>query len=174
VVIELTVISLIAMPGGGKTTVGRQLAKRLNLTFLDIDHEIELAEACSIRELFDRQGELAFRDIESEHLFRSLKRENVLIATGGGVVLRSANRDALLEKSFPIYLRFTPEEIFRRLRHDTKRPLLQVDNPLQRLQEIFLQRDQLYQQTARLIIESGQSSVSKLVLTVLERLESRG
>ncbi len=159
------------MPGGGKTTVGRQLAKRLGLTFVDTDHEIETAANCSIRELFDRQGEEHFRDMESELLSSLLRRENLLIATGGGVVLRPENRLALREKSTPIYLRFTPEEIFRRLRHDTKRPLLQVENPLQRLQEIFVQRDPLYQQTARIVIESSQSSASKLVHVILDKLE---
>jgi shikimate kinase len=166
-------ISLIAMPGGGKTTVGRQLAKRLGLTFVDTDHEIEAAAGCSIRELFDRQGEESFRDMESELLSSLLMRENLLIATGGGVVLRPRNRLALRERSTPIYLRFMPEEIFRRLRHDTKRPLLQVENPLQRIQEIFVQRDLLYQQTARLVIESSQSSVTRLVYTILERLDEQ-
>jgi shikimate kinase len=170
VVIDLNLITLIAMPGGGKTTVGRQLAKRLGLTFIDTDHEIEAVAGCSVRELFDQQGEAAFRDIESELLTQLLARQNLLIATGGGIVLRPENRAALRVQSIPIYLRFMPEEIFRRVRHDTKRPLLQVDDPLQRLHELFAQRDPLYMQTARLVIESSQSSVQKLVHQILEKL----
>jgi shikimate kinase len=97
-----------------------------------------------------------------------------VLASGGGAVLRRANRDALHQHTHVFYLRSTPEELFRRLRHDTQRPLLQVADPLRRLRELFRERDPLYRQTAHYVIETGRPSVPALVNMVLMQLELAG
>ena len=165
---------LVGLPGSGKSTVGRQLARRLGLPFTDTDHAIEQRIGCSIREFFDREGEPAFRDIE-EAVIDELARSNAgVIATGGGAVLRPANRDHLRAGGHVIYLRSTPEELFRRLRHDTNRPLLQVADPLARLRALYDERDPLYRETAHFVIETGRPSVPTLVNMILMQLELAG
>lgn len=168
------VISLVGLPGSGKTTVGRQLARRLGLPFEDSDHVIEQRLGCSIREYFEREGEEAFRDAE-ESVIRDLTQgQPGVLATGGGAVLRPANRLALRAGSQVIYLRSTPEELFRRLRHDTHRPLLQVADPMGRLRSLYEQRDPLYRETAHFIVETGRPSVPTLVNMILMQLELAG
>ena len=162
------------MPGGGKSTVGRHLARRLSASFVDTDTAIEQRIGCSIRTFFEREGEDQFRDIESAVLAELIADAPGVIATGGGIVLRDANRKLLLERSTCVYLRSSPEELFRRLRHDTKRPLLQVADPLARLRELFRQRDPLYRQACRFIIETGRPSVPTLVNMILMQLELAG
>lgn len=167
-------IVLVGLPGSGKSTVGRQLARRLSLAFCDSDHVIEQRIGCSIRDYFDREGEAAFRDLE-EAVIRELTQGNCgVLATGGGAVLRPANRDLLRQAGQVIYLRSTPEEVFRRLRHDGKRPLLQVADPLQRLRSLYEERDPLYRETAHFVIETGRPSVSTLVNMILMQLELAG
>lgn len=167
-------IALVAMPGGGKSTVGKQLARRLGLTFVDSDHEIESRIGCSIKTFFEREGEDRFRDIESEVLDDITQRASGVVATGGGIVLRELNRERLRDRTTVIYLRSTPEELFRRLRYDSKRPLLQVADPLARLRELYANRDPLYRQTARFVIETGRPSVPTLVNMILMQLELAG
>jgi shikimate kinase len=167
-------IALVAMPGGGKSTVGKQLARRLGLTFVDSDHEIESRIGCSIKTFFEREGEDRFRDIESEVLDDITQRASGVVATGGGIVLRELNRERLRDRTTVIYLRSTPEELFRRLRYDSKRPLLQVADPLARLRELYAKRDPLYRQTARFVIETGRPSVPTLVNMILMQLELAG
>ena len=162
------------MPGGGKSTIGRNLARRLNAEFIDTDTVLECRIAGSIREFFDRHGEDKFRDLESDELDKLIAATDGVIATGGGVVLREENRLLLRNKTTCIYLRSSPEELFRRLRHDTKRPLLQVADPLARLRELFAQRDPLYCQVAHFIVETGRPSVATLVNMILMQLELAG
>ena len=167
-------IFLVGLPGSGKTTVGRQLARRLGLPFEDSDHVIEQRLGCSIREYFEREGEAAFRDIE-EAVIRELTQGHPgVLATGGGAVLRAANRQSLRDAGQVIYLRSNPEELFKRLRHDSQRPLLQVADPLGRLRGLFEERDPLYRETAHFIIETGRPSVSTLVNMILMQLELAG
>lgn len=167
-------ISLIGMPGGGKSTVGRHLARRLDAGFVDTDAVIERRIGCPIRTFFEQEGEERFRDIETAVLDELIQSTPGVIATGGGIVLRDANRDALRLRTVCIYLRSTPEELFRRLRHDSKRPLLQVADPLGRLRELFANRDPLYRQTAQFVIETGRPSVPALVNMILMQLELAG
>lgn len=170
----LRTISLVGMPGGGKSTVGRSLARQLRLPFCDSDHEVERRIGQSIRAFFEAHGEEAFRDVEQDVIAGlTLEGERVL-ATGGGAVLREANRSALRERTVVVYLRSTPEELFRRLRHDTQRPLLQVKDPLQRLRDLHRERDPLYLSTAHFIIETGRPSVPTLVNLILMQLEVAG
>jgi shikimate kinase len=169
------IISLVGMPGGGKSTVGRQMARQLGMRFVDTDTEIEARLGESIKSFFDRSGEAAFRDLESEVLAEVLTRAGeFVLATGGGIVLREANRDLLHRHSTVLYLRSTPEELFRRLRHDTQRPLLQVRDPLGKLRELYLQRNPLYRRCAHFVLETGRPSVHGLVNMALMQLELAG
>lgn len=170
----MAAIALIGMPGSGKSTVGRQLARRLNWPFIDVDAEIERELGGSIRSHFEQHGEASFRDIEQAVLARLLRDDQRVIATGGGAVLREANRQALASLAEVIYLRSSPEELMRRLRHDTHRPLLQVHDPMRRLRELYQQRDPLYRETARFVIETGRPSVKMLAGMILMQLELAG
>jgi len=162
------------MPGSGKSTVGRHIARRLALPFVDSDHVIEQRLGCSIREYFAREGEDAFRDIEQQVLAELAQGADAVVATGGGAVLREANRRALRDGGKVIYLRSAPEELYRRLRHDTQRPLLQVEDPLARLRSMHAERDPLYRETAHFQIETGRPTVPTLVNMVVMQLELAG
>ncbi len=168
------IVSLVGMPGSGKSTVGRQLARQLGLPFIDSDHEIEARIGMPIRDFFSAQGEPVFRDLEQQVVDELTQRDGIVLATGGGAVLRSANRDVLHGRSTVFYLRSTPEEIFRRLRHDTQRPLLQVTDPLRKLRELFRERDPLYRRTAHFVVEAARPSVHALLGMVLMQLELAG
>ena len=167
-------ISLVGLPGSGKSTVGRQLARRLSLPFLDSDHVIEQRIGCPIREYFEREGEDRFRDVEEHILDELTQGGDAILSTGGGSVLRPANRAHLRERTQVFYLRSTPEEVFRRLRNDRNRPLLQVADPLQRLRDLFTARDPLYREASRYVIETGRPSVATLVNMIAMQLELSG
>ena len=171
---KLIGISLIGMPGVGKSTVGRQIAKRLARTFVDTDLVFEQRTGEAIRSFFEREGEDAFRAIEQEILAELPLADGLVLATGGGAVLRAANRQVLRERSTVIYLRSSPDDLFRRLRHDTQRPLLQVADPLARLRDLYVQRDPLYRSTAHFVLETGRPSVPMLVNMILMQLELAG
>lgn len=168
-------LSLVGLPGGGKSTVGRQLAKRLKARFIDSDAVLEERIGMPIRLFFEQHGEAAFRDHE-EAVIDELTREpgcegvSLVIATGGGAVLREINRQRLKERTSVVYLRSTPDELFRRLRHDTQRPLLQVKDPMAKLRELYEQRHPLYESTAHHCIDTGRPSVSALVGMIVEQL----
>lgn len=167
-------LSLIGLPGSGKSTVGRQLARRLQVPFSDSDHIIEQRLGCSIREYFEREGEASFRDLEQAVIDELTQAPAGVLSTGGGVVLRPANRDHLHGRTHVIYLNSSPEELFRRLRHDRSRPLLQVADPLQRLRDLYAVRDPLYRETAHFSVDTGRPSVASLVNMILMQLELAG
>lgn len=168
-------ISLVGMPGCGKSTVGRHVARHLGWPCIDTDHVIEQRIGCSIRDYFEAQGEAAFRDIEQAVIDEVTQVPAQVIATGGGAVLREANRLALHSRTTVVYLRSTPEDLARRLRHDTQRPLLQgAADPVQRLRALFQERDPLYRRTAHFVIDTGRPSVHTLVNMVLMQLELAG
>lgn len=162
------------MPGSGKSTVGRQLARRLGLPFHDSDHLIEQRLGCSIREYFAREGEAAFRDVEEQVLRELAQGPSAVVATGGGAVLRAGTREALREGGKVIYLRSSPEELYRRVRHDTQRPLLQVADPMAKLRALHAERDPLYREAAHFQIETGRPSVPTLVNMIVMQLELAG
>jgi shikimate kinase len=168
------ILSLIGLPGSGKSTVGRQLSRRLQVPFSDSDHVIEQRLGCSIREYFEREGEASFRDLEQTVVDDLTKTSTGVLSTGGGVVLRPANRGHLHSRTHVIYLNSAPEELFRRLRHDKSRPLLQVADPLQRLRDLHAQRDPLYRETAHFSVDTGRPSVASLVNMILMQLELAG
>jgi len=164
-------IALVGLPGSGKSTVGRQLARRLQLPLLDSDQVIESRLGCPIREYFEREGEASFRDVEAAVLDELTQAGPGVLSTGGGAVLRLENRQRLYARSRVIYLKSTPEELFRRLRHDRNRPLLQVADPKARLRELYVVRDPLYREAAHFTIETGRPSVAMLVNMIVMQLE---
>jgi shikimate kinase len=171
----LSLTALVGLPGSGKSTVGRSVARSLDLRFIDTDAEIEKREGRSIRAIFETDGEQRFRDLEAATLADVMGAvENGVLATGGGIVLREANRQLLASGAAVFYLRSRPEALFRRLRHDQRRPLLQVDDPLQKLRDLFVQRDPLYRETAHYVIECDRPSISMLTNRVLMQIELAG
>ena len=167
-------ITLVGLPGSGKTTVGRQLARRLGLEYFDSDHVIEQRLGCSIRTYFEHEGEERFREVESAVLDELTQKTGAVISTGGGAVLRELNRRPLYERCQVVYLNSHPDELFRRLRHDVNRPLLQVNDPLARLRDLHAVRNPLYRASAHFIIETGRPSVATLVNMIVMQLELAG
>ena len=126
---------------------------------------------CPIREFFEREGEARFREIEAEVIDALTQQGPGVLSTGGGAVLRAENRQHLRSRGRVIYLKSHPEELIRRLRHDTNRPLLQVADPMAKLRELFATRDPLYRQTAHFVVETGRPSVATLVNMIVMQLE---
>jgi len=163
-------IFLVGLMGAGKTTVGRTLARRLGKTFVDCDHEIESRTGASIPTIFELEGETGFRTREEAMLHELARRSDIVLATGGGAVLRESNRRVLKERGFVVYLRAQVEDLFRRTRNDRNRPLLQNTDPRARLEALFRDRDPLYREVAALIADTGEQSVQKLVRSLEERI----
>ncbi len=167
--------SLIGLPGSGKSTIGRQLAKAWKLRFVDVDHAIEQRIGCSIREFFAAHGEAAFRDIETQVLAELLQlSERCVLSTGGGAVLRPENRQALKAHSTVFYLQALPEDIARRLRNDTTRPLMQGEDPLKRLKELQQVRGPLYLETAHYVVDAVRQCPTQLSRKICMQAELAG
>ena len=166
-------IYLVGMPGAGKTSVGRQLARRMQRSFVDADHEIEARTGVRIPLIFDIEGEQGFRDRESRVLIELGRQSNLVVATGGGAVLRPENRAALKQGGIVVYLHATPRLLFERTRLDPNRPLLQVADPMRKLEELFAERDHLYRAVADIIINSLGGSISHLVKQVERELQKQ-
>lgn len=161
---------LVGLMGAGKTTVGKLLAKHLNKQFIDSDHEIEKRTGVKVNVIFELEGEDGFRMREEAVVDELTRQQGIVLATGGGVVLRESNRLALRGRGTVIYLRANVEDLWRRTRHDRNRPLLQTENPRSRLQELLIQRDPLYLDTAHLIMDTGEQNVQKLVRQLEQQL----
>lgn len=155
-------ISLVGLPGVGKSTIGRKLAGRLEVDFVDCDTVVEAQLGEPIASYFEREGEDRFRDIEEGVLRDVTERHDAVIATGGGVVLREANRRLLQERTLCVYLEAAPQSLFARLRRSTRRPLLQVDDPEARIVELARQRDPLYREAARLVVPAARNGAATL------------
>ena len=165
--------ALVGMPGSGKSTVGRQLAHRAGVPFIDLDHWLEKTIGTTIRSFFETEGEARFRDLEAQALAEITQQPGgMVLSTGGGAVLREDNR-ATLRRGFPhvMYLRASPEEIYKRVRHSQTRPLLQVADPQERLRELHRVRDPLYREAANYVIETGRPTVNTLMNMVMMQLE---
>lgn len=150
------------------------MSQRLQWPFTDTDTLIEQRIGCTIREYFDREGEASFRDLEQAVIAEMAQVPKGVLATGGGAVLREANRRQLHEGFHVVYLRSSPEDLFRRLRHDVKRPLLQVQDPLGRLRELHAVRDPLYREVAHDIVDTGRPTIAMLVNLIVMQLELAG
>lgn len=156
--------------GAGKTTVGRQLARLRGLRFVDADHELEARTGVDIPYIFQKEGEAGFRDRE-EDIIDSLSQErDLVLATGGGVVMRPANREHLQTRGLVIYLYTEVEQQWRRTRKSRNRPLLKQDNPKKVLKELMALRDPWYRAIADLIIISKAQSAKALATYIDERI----
>lgn len=167
-------IFFVGLMGAGKTTVGKSVAKRLGRPFFDSDHEIEARCGVRIPTIFELEGEDGFRQREVLAIDELTRREGIVLATGGGAVLRPENRAHLHERGVVVYLRANPYDLWQRTRHDRNRPLLQTENPRAKLEALYAQRDPLYREVAHFVIETGKPSVAQLVNMVLMQLEMGG
>lgn len=158
------------MMGAGKTTVGRLLARRLKRLFYDSDHEVERRCGVRIPVIFDIEGEPGFRVREASVLEELTAREGVVVATGGGAVLREDNRRWLRARGTVVYLHARPVDLHQRVRHDKNRPLLAGTDPLRRLEELYAARDPLYREIADIVIETAKQSAPALARELLTRL----
>lgn len=156
--------------GAGKTTVGRLIAKHLNKNFYDTDHEIERRTGVNIPLIFELEGEAGFRRRESAVIEELTRSENIVLATGGGAVLLPENRSSLKQNGVVIYLRANVNELWLRTRNDKNRPLLQTENPRQKLEKLFEERDPLYQEVAHIIVDTGGQAVGNIVHEIEKRL----
>ena len=163
-------IYLVGMMGAGKTTVGRLLARRLRLRFVDSDREIEARCGVKIPVIFEIEGEAGFRAREALAIEALTALGGVVLATGGGAVLAEPNRQHLAARGIVVYLSARPEDLYERVRHDRNRPLLAGGEPLTRLRELHVQRDPLYRSVADIVLETGAQSVQSLSRQLLERL----
>lgn len=161
------------MPGAGKTTVGRQLARRTQRLFVDADQEIEARTGVRIPLIFDIEGEQGFRDRESKVIADLSNESDLIVATGGGAVLRPENRVALRQGGTVVYLHAVPRLLYERTRLDPNRPLLQVSDPLRKLEELFAERDPLYREVADIVVNSLGGSISQLVRQVERELHKQ-
>jgi shikimate kinase len=166
-------VYLVGMMGAGKTTVGRLLARRLKLRFVDSDHEIESRCGVKIPLNFDIEGEPGFRAREAQAIAELTALDGVVLATGGGAVLAAGNRERLAARGTVVYLRAKPEDLYARVKHDRNRPLLATAAPLERLRELYAERDPLYREVAHIVVETGVQSVQSLARALVERLEER-
>jgi shikimate kinase len=159
------------MMGAGKTTIGKKLAKALNVEFSDLDHVIEKNTGVSIPTIFEIEGEKGFRQREEQTLTWLASMPKLIIATGGGAVLSPINRARLAATGLVIYLHAPPELLYSRTKNDKGRPLLQVENPLGRIRSLAERRDPLYREIADIVIETG-AGLSNTINCIQNNLES--
>jgi shikimate kinase len=163
-------IVLVGMMGAGKSTVGKRLASRLHWQFIDSDHELEQRCGASIATIFDLEGEAGFRKRESEVLADILKRETVVLGTGGGAVIAEVNRQLMSEAGTVVYLRAQLSDLWHRTRRDKRRPLLQSADPKQRLGQLLAARVALYESVAHCTVDTGRQPVELVVNLVIDQL----
>lgn len=161
-------IILIGYMGCGKTTIGKHLARIGRYSFVDTDEEIEVQQGRSISDIFSTDGEEAFRGMETTYLEQLLakKREGMVLSTGGGMPLREQNRMLLQQLGTVVYLKTRPETVYNRIKGDTKRPLLQCENPIARIEEMLEKRVPIYSEVACYTIETDnlkQGEIAELI-----------
>lgn len=165
-------IYLIGLMGAGKTTIGRQLARTLKLPFYDSDKAIEESTGVDIPTIFEFEGEEGFRDREQKMLQQLTKMDGIVLATGGGAILREENRQLLKENGFIVYLQCSVDRILERTRRDTQRPLLNTAEPRERIESLFAQREPLYLACADYKIDTGVLQSKVVVNHILEEYKS--
>ncbi len=156
--------------GAGKSTVGRILARRLSKRFVDTDHEIEKRNGVTIPVIFEIEGEEGFRRREQELLADLAQEQGLVLSTGGGIVLKSENREVLRNHGFVVYLNARPELLADRTKHDRSRPLLNVEDPLTRLRELHAVRDPLYREVAHAVVETGRGAPQQVIQAILAEI----
>lgn len=160
--------------GAGKTTIGKLLAKHLHKTFIDTDHELEARTGANIPLIFELEGEDGFRDREETLLEELTQHTNIVLATGGGAILRESNRLRLRQGGLVVYLKADVNELLKRTRFDKNRPLLRTPDPKAKLETLLRERDPLYREVADVIFDSGHQSLSNLVRMLEQRIHAAG
>lgn len=149
--------------GTGKTTIGRQLAKRLSMTFYDADRELENRTGAKIALIFDIEGEAGFRQREADILSELVQLDNIVLATGGGAVLKPENRDLLRGNGIVVYLKSSPELLLQRTKGDKRRPLLQAEDRMAQIVDLLNVREPLYSSSAHEIIETDKLTTKRII-----------
>ena len=162
---------MVGLPGAGKSTLGRALARHLGYAFVDADQFLVERTGVDIPTIFALEGEIGFRYRERAVIDELTQRQSVVLATGGGAVLNEQNRTALRERGRVVYLYATPDELYHRLRYDKGRPLLQVENPLAKLNDLYAQRDPLYREIADDIVDINGKTCTQAIDTLLKELK---
>ncbi|UWQ44136.1 shikimate kinase [Leisingera aquaemixtae] len=166
-------IVMVGMMGAGKTAVGRALAARLNVPFLDSDHEIEAAANMTIPEIFARDGEPFFRQKERQVIARLLEEERGVLSTGGGAFLAQENREVITAKGVSVWLDAGLDVLWNRVRHRDTRPLLRTADPYATLRGLYEQRVPLYAKADLTVASDGQAAIETMVDRVLDALKAR-
>ena len=167
-------IFLVGPMGAGKSTVGRQLAKSLGRDFYDSDKEIEKRTGVSISWIFEMEGEAGFRAREQKVIDDLTRLKDIVLATGGGAILSDENRRALRSRGNVVYLSASAEQLFRRTSKDKTRPLLQTEDPKEKITLLLEERDPLYKNVADIELRTGDQSIQYAVSEVIKQLENVG
>jgi shikimate kinase len=168
-----TRVFLVGPMGSGKSTIGKQLAAALRLAFQDSDHEIQRRTGVDIPTIFAFEGEAGFRAREKAVIDALTALDGVVLATGGGAILDPDNRRALSSRGVVVYLHCSPEQQYRRTSHDRNRPLLQTEDPLQRLRDLMAARDPLYRETADFVVSTEKRSAAAVTREIVRLLQER-
>ncbi|ODS24302.1 shikimate kinase [Candidatus Endobugula sertula] len=164
-------IVLVGPMGAGKSTIGRLLAHHLSLPFRDSDHVVEERSGADISWIFDMEGEAGFRDRETAALEALVKEEQFVLATGGGIILRQKNRELIQQAEAVIFLIADPEHLVQRTYKDKKRPLLQVDNPREKILALLEEREPLYREVATHSVVTDTQSPKAVVQRIVSNLK---
>ncbi|MEX0617477.1 MAG: shikimate kinase AroK [Pseudohongiellaceae bacterium] len=165
-------VFLVGPMGVGKTTIGKVLAEQTGLSFFDSDREIESITGADIPWIFDVEGEAGFRTRESKMLNELTRRNDIVLATGGGAVLSEANRDVLRNRGVVVYLRASIAQQIDRTSRDKNRPLLQTPDPVARIKELMKERDPLYREISHIIVDTNRRNPRAITAEIIDRLKS--
>jgi shikimate kinase len=168
---QLDNIYLIGLMGAGKTTIGRQLAKVLEMPFYDSDKAIEEKTGVDISTIFEFEGEKGFRIREQKMIQQLSTLKGIVLATGGGVILKEENRETLKKNGFVVYLQCSVERILQRTRRDKQRPLLQTENPKERIKQLLEQRETLYLSCSDYKIDTGKIQSKEAVKRIIRQFQ---
>ena len=166
-------IILIGPMGAGKTTIGRQIARLFNFDFFDSDREIEERTGVSIPLIFELEGEEGFRKREQEVIAELAEKKHIVLATGGGAVLKKENQQVLKRSGTIVYLCAGIDDLLERTAKDKNRPLLQTDDPRATLQSILTERDPVYRELADIILKTNKMTVHAAVRELEKELGDR-
>ena len=164
-------IILVGLMGAGKSTIGRSLAKKLKKEFFDSDRVIEERTGVDISTIFEIEGEQGFRDREAQVIEELCQKKDIVLATGGGGVLREENRKNMKKYGRVVYLCTTAELLYSRIRYDKSRPLMQTENPLNTLKKLLQDREPFYKEVADILIMTGKQKATVIVKRIEESLK---